>query len=95
MQRDVVDYRDAGFTVPDGRSMALADPALDNSKGASWCASTSVMRRGDLGSPGAANRCTPTAQPLVITEIMQNPGATSDYLGEYFEVYNPGTSRST
>jgi hypothetical protein len=91
MPRDVVDYRNAGFTVPDGRSMALVDPALDNGDGASWCASTTVMARGDLGSPGAANRCTLTAQPLVITEILQNPGTTSDYTGEWFEVHNPGT----
>ena len=91
MPRDVVDYRNAGFTVPDGRSMALVDPALDNGDGASWCASTTVMARGDLGSPGAANRCTLTVNPLVITEILQNPGATSDYTGEWFEVHNPGT----
>ncbi len=90
-ERDVVDYRAAGFTVPDGRSMALVDPALDNGDGASWCASTTVMARGDLGSPGAANRCTLTVHPLVITEILQNPGATSDYAGEWFEVHNPGT----
>jgi hypothetical protein len=90
VQRDVVDYRTAGFTVPDGRSLALTDPALDNGSGASWCASTTVMVRGDLGSPGAANRCTLTAHPLVITEILQNPRATSDYSGEWFEVHNPG-----
>ena len=71
--------------------MALVDPALDNGDGASWCASTTVMARGDLGSPGAANRCTLTVHPLVITEILQNPGATSDYTGEWFEVHNPGT----
>ncbi len=29
------------------------------------------------------------AGDLVITEIMQNPGATSDNDGEYFEIYNP------
>ncbi len=91
MSRDVVDYRNAGFTVPDGRSMALVDPTLDNGDGASWCASTTVMARGDLGSPGAANRCTLTVNPLVITEVLQNPGATSDYTGEWFEVHNPGT----
>ena len=91
MERDVVDYRTTGFTVPDGRSMALVDPALDNGDGASWCASTTVMARGDLGSPGAANRCTLTVHPLVITEILQNPSATSDYAGEWFEVHNPGT----
>ena len=91
MARDVVDYRNAGFAVPEGRSMALVDPTLDNGDGASWCASTTVMARGDLGSPGAANRCTLTVHPLVITEILQNPGATSDYTGEWFEVHNPGT----
>ena len=91
MERDVVDYRDPGFTIPDGRSMALVDPALDNGDGASWCASTTVMTRGDLGSPGAANRCTLTVHPLVVTEILQNPSGTSDYLGEWFEVHNPGT----
>ena len=94
-ERDVVDYRSAGFTIPDGRSMALVDPALDNGDGASWCASTTVMARGDLGSPGAANRCTLTAHPLVITEILQNPRGTSDYAGEWFEVHNPGTEPST
>ena len=45
----------------------------DNNKGANWCASVSVMRRGDLGSPGAPNRCQPSTEQLVITEIMQNP----------------------
>ena len=32
------------------------------------------MRRGDLGSPGAPNRCQRSTERLVITEIMQNPG---------------------
>ena len=47
------------------------------------------MRRGDLGSPGVPNRCQPSTQHLVITEIMQNPAKTADVRGEYFEVYNP------
>ncbi len=87
-ERDRVDWS-AGFTVPDGASMSLSDPATDNSKGENWCAAVSVMRRGDLGSPGAPNRCEPSTQPLVISEIMQNPGLTGDQRGEYFEVYNP------
>jgi hypothetical protein len=32
------------------------------------------------------------AEELVITEIMYNPDAVSDAAGEWFEVYNPGSS---
>ncbi|MEY2401962.1 MAG: hypothetical protein QOJ08_2073, partial [Ilumatobacteraceae bacterium] len=88
-EKDRVDWT-AGFTVPEGASMSLADPDADNDKGANWCAAVSVMRRGDLGSPGAQNRCQPPTEHLVITEIMQNPMLTGDNRGEYFEVYNPG-----
>ena len=87
--KDRVDWS-AGFTVPEGASMALADPAADTNTGSNWCTSVSVMRRGDLGSPGAPNRCQPSTQRLVITEIMQNPRLIGDNRGEYFEVYNPG-----
>ena len=87
-RRDRVDWT-AGFTVPEGASMSLSDPKADNNKGSNWCTSVSVMRRGDLGSPGAANRCQPSTQRLVITEIMQNPRLIADDRGEYFEVYNP------
>ncbi|MBK5332632.1 MAG: lamin tail domain-containing protein [Ilumatobacteraceae bacterium] len=90
IERDRVDWS-KGFTVPDGASMSVADPTSDNSKGSKWCTSVSVMRRGDLGSPGAPNRCKPSTKHLVITEIMQNPAKTADLRGEYFEVYNPDT----
>ena len=29
------------------------------------------------------------SQPLVITEILQNPRQSSDFVGEFFEVFNP------
>ncbi len=87
-ERDRVDWS-TGFTVPEGASMSLSDPNVDNNIGANWCAAVSVMRRGDLGSPGAPNRCTPSTTHLVITEIMQNPKLTADDRGEFFEVYNP------
>lgn len=32
------------------------------------------------------------AQQVIVTEIMQNPSAVSDGSGEWFEVYNPGSS---
>ncbi|HEY4607844.1 MAG TPA: lamin tail domain-containing protein, partial [Ilumatobacteraceae bacterium] len=89
VERDRVDWSN-GFAVPDGASMSLADPSLDNNVATNWCTAVSVMRRGDLGSPGAQNRCEPSTDKLVITEIMQNPGLIGDQRGEYFEVYNPG-----
>jgi Lamin Tail Domain len=88
-EKDRVDWT-AGFNVPEGASMSLADPTADNNKGTNWCTSVSVMHRGDLGTPGGPNRCLPSTEHLVITEIMQNPGLIADNRGEYFEVYNPG-----
>ena len=35
-----------------------------------------------------------TAGQIVITEIMQNPSATSDADGEYFEIFNPSSTDS-
>lgn len=48
---------DDGLTFPDpsGGSMALADPALDNSLGENWCISVSTFGAGDLGTPGFPN----------------------------------------
>jgi hypothetical protein len=135
----------AAFPNPDGASMALLSPDLDNSLGHTWFVSASPWpgSAGDLGSPGNANPPPPTptptrtptatrtgsptatftptptvtwtptmtltpsptatltstptathtpsvAQPgdVVINEILQNPAAVSDTLGEWIEVYN-------
>ena len=87
---DRVEYDDgATFPDPNGASMALADPALDNNDGANWCTSATAFGAGDLGTPGAANDCPPPAVPgIVINEIMQNPSAVSDGSGEWFEIVN-------
>ena len=55
---DHVEY-DGGPTFPDpnGASMALKDPALDNNIGTNWCTSTTPFGDGDLGTPGVANNC--------------------------------------
>ena len=37
------------FPDPDGASMSLRDPSLDNSVGANWCASTLPWSAGDRG----------------------------------------------
>ena len=54
--RDSVAY-DNGATFPDpnGASMALLDPALDNSLGSNWVESTLAFGEGDLGTPGKVN----------------------------------------
>jgi hypothetical protein len=89
---DRVEY-DGGpaFPDPNGASMALADPALDNNIGANWCTSSTPFGAGDLGTPGAANDCDPPGEPpvVVINEIMNNPSAVADSAGEWFELYNP------
>ncbi|OGZ73902.1 MAG: hypothetical protein A2998_00905 [Candidatus Staskawiczbacteria bacterium RIFCSPLOWO2_01_FULL_37_25b] len=53
---DRVDY-DGGpeFPKPDGASMILGNPALNNNVGANWCVSTTPYGLGDLGTPGSLN----------------------------------------
>jgi len=77
------------FPDPNGASMSLRDPALDNNVGANWCESVTPFGDGDLGTPGGANDCLVVAPPLVINEIMQNPSAVGDSDGEWFEIHNP------
>jgi predicted extracellular nuclease len=91
---DRVEY-DGGPNFPDptGASMALIDPALDNNVGANWCTSVTPLPGGDLGTPGAANDCPPPPLPdIVINEIMNDPSVVSDSVGEWFELYNAGSS---
>ena len=83
---------DDGLSFPstDGESMSLRNVWDDDEVGANWCLSTSQFGAGDLGTPGGANECTPPAN-IVITEVMQNPNAVADDLGEWFEVMNLGS----
>ncbi len=79
---DRVEY-DGGpsFPDPNGASMALIDPLLDNNVGENWCTSSTPFGAGDLGTPGAANDCgAPPPPPLEIWEI-QGSGAASPYAG--------------
>ncbi|MGI9224332.1 MAG: lamin tail domain-containing protein, partial [Woeseiaceae bacterium] len=83
----------ATFPDPNGASMSLKDPTLDNNDGANWCTASTPFGDGDLGTPGAANDCAGSVAPdIVINEIMQNPSAVSDTNGEWFEVHNPTAS---
>lgn len=85
---DVVDYSTGGWPIVPGRSMALRDPAADNNDPGSWCLSTTTLRNGDLANPGRANNCSWSSSQLVISEVMFNPRATSDFTGEWFELTN-------
>jgi len=67
---DRVEY-DGGPTFPDpnGASMALLSPALDNNIGANWTTSTTAFGDGDFGTPGAANfpgTGTPVPEPQTL-----------------------------
>ena len=80
------------FPDPDGASMSLRDPSLDNSIGANWCESTLPWLAGDRGSPGSASWCLSTGQqPIVIDEVMFDPEIpASERNSEWFEVTNLG-----
>jgi hypothetical protein len=82
---DRVEY-DGGpsFPDPNGASMALRDPALDNNAGGNWCTSITSFGDGDFGTPGGLNDC-PPAIPLTIQEIQftTDPGGASPYEGQY------------
>ncbi|MEP6298136.1 MAG: lamin tail domain-containing protein, partial [Ilumatobacter sp.] len=94
---DVVDYGLPGFTRPEGRSISYgpviaAAAEVANDSGATWCRSTTTLPAGDFGSPGAPNQCARSTAALVITEVMNNPSATADSVGEWFELRNTGAA---
>ena len=89
---------------PTGASRGVIDPSLDNTlmsgAGANWSTQTSVYGLGDKGTPGAVNNggtVTPPPPPpstgnVVINEILADPRVVADANGEWFEVYNRGTT---
>lgn len=92
---DEVNYGETSFERPEGRSLSFeaavgSASEADNDNGANWCLATQTLPAGDFGSPGAENECDDSDASLVITEIMNNPTAVSDSLGEWFEVLNTG-----
>lgn len=91
-----------GLSVSTGASLertTLADPAQWATAQLAWAGSA-----GDLGTPGVAYSPpptpTPTAMPtatpplpqLWITEVMVNPDAARDVVGEYIEIWNGESS---
>ena len=94
---DTFTYSSSTHDTTAGRSLSLnsLNPA-DADVASNWCTSTSSYGDGDLGTPGAANdvciQSTPlislSAGDLVISEVMVDPAAVSDFRGEWFEIYN-------
>src|SRR5690606_4945346 len=81
-----------GFPDPDGASMALIAPELDNNIAENWCESTTPFGAGDLGTPGNANNCGGGGTPLVyINETHVSLTGSPD--ADFFEIQGqPGTS---
>ena len=95
------------YSYPMGAGVSLtlgSESASDNDTGGYWCEGLSTYGDGDLGTPGASNDVCDlpllnaiavsdlNAGDLVISEIMHDPDAVSDYRGEWFEVYNATTT---
>lgn len=78
------------FPDPEGASMSLQSPNLNNDEGANWCMAMTPYGDGDLGTPGAANDCPRSATAdLQITEIWMGQDGT-DLTADWFEITNFG-----
>ena len=79
---DRVEY-DGGpvFPDPNGASMALLNPTLDNNVGSNWCTASTPYGDGDQGTPGAANDCVPTT-PIYDIQFTNDPSCDSPYVNQ-------------
>ncbi|WP_439342863.1 Ig-like domain-containing protein [Vacuolonema iberomarrocanum] len=78
---DRVEY-DGGpnFPDPDGASMSLLDPTLDNNVGANWATSNTAYGDGDFGTPGAVNVFLPTVRLAASdTNAAESPADTAAF----------------
>jgi len=98
-------YTLSTFPITEGASASISPEFLPvgNEDGSHWCLGTTAYgTNGDLGTPNAANpTCAGIApvQPepgdLIITELMPDPVAISDDIGEYIEIYNTSANTIT
>jgi len=83
-------------TAPTGAgcSTIIANATLPTtSNSTTWCeAATSTIDPAGANSSCDTGITCPSAGDLIISEIMQNPSAVGDNLGEWFEVYNTSGS---
>ena len=88
----------AWTSATSGRSRGLKDPSLDNVavNGTNWVLATSNYNTANRGTPNAQNdgaTITPPPPPhvvgaVVINEVLPNPAAVLDSVGEWFEIIN-------
>lgn len=89
----------AWTSATSGRSRGLKDPSLDNVavNGTNWTLATTVFyNANNRGTPNALNEggtVTPPPPPhvvgaVVINEVLPNPAAVLDSVGEWFEIIN-------
>ena len=64
---------------PNGASMALIDPALDNNVGTNWVTATTAYGAGDKGTPGAANDTLPPPPPPPVLTLISAIQGSSDF----------------
>ena len=72
-----------GFPDPNGASMELIDPDLDNNVGANWTTAEDSFGDGDLGTPGASNDGPPAFEARINELHYDNAGGDVD---EFIEV---------
>ncbi|MEO1144895.1 MAG: Ig-like domain-containing protein [Cyanobacteria bacterium J06638_22] len=78
---DRVEY-DGGpnFPDPNGASMSLLDPTLDNNVGANWAPSNTTYGAGDFGTPGAVNVILPIVSLTASdTNAAESPADTATF----------------
>ena len=101
---DAVSYTSSSWGVTSGESLTLGSlDSSDNNSAGYWCsASSGYGTEGDLGTPGDDNDscgALPVSLTqvgvgdLIISEIMPDPTQTSDWRGEWFELYNATGSK--
>lgn len=91
---DQVIWNELEFPSEPGYAMALVDVAVNNSVGENWCPAAPTFGAGDRGTPGETNVCVAGSSDstITITEMMVNPSASYDSVGEWVEVHNWGSA---
>jgi predicted amidohydrolase len=74
------DYHGGGIYQPDGTPISVANTT------------TPSIAYGVIPKPGTVVPNPPSTGKIVITELMMNPSAVGDDLGEWIELYNAGTA---
>ena len=92
IEQDRVEYDDGlTFPDPDGASMELIHPAVDNSRGDSWKESETSWGGNDMGTPGFDNSVLDETPPTVLSVLASVPTLVEVL---FSEAVDPGSSQS-